>query len=704
MAEEQLVIDVVINDAKSASSIGEMKRQVRELQGMLTTLEPDSQAFREAAQEAARLKDEIEDASEAVNNMKGEPVENLKNGFEGLRGKIMSLDFDGVNRSLGAMGSAVSKIKFGDLTKAIGGMIGGLAKLAFAILSNPIFLIAGAIAAAGYALYTFTNIMGNHKTAVEDMYEAQKDILDQGFKLAGQFKTLTDNVANTTQGTEENSAAIEEYNTVAKEQNLILIDANSSLGEQNAIMSINNDLILTRSRLTAAQNQLDANNAEIIKRQLAMQQMGVDSSSIVGKAIQEEIDSYQNANTALLDFIDTEKEGISTAEEISRLRSSNAKKRQEIADMDKKSAKDAEDSAKRASDAWNSANKAADSFYEKLVYNSKSTLEKLKYDYEKDKKYITDSYKSGYLTKEEYQNALKILTEKYVKDEQKIYDDARKKEEKEKEEQAKKDKERQEKLLQDTQELLDKQIEDYEKYQTLRRDNEQLSNAERIQAALNLEELRYQQELLKYKDNLDMQEALKYEHENNVKRITKESEDEQFKIRQENLKKQVDNYSKYTSSIGSLANDMLSFITNISSQDDKKQKKLKKAAFTVNKINSATETGIATAKAVMEAAPNIPLQVLVGIQGAAAVAAILSKRYSEGESGAAETGNLAGTETSTSVATPSATNLYTAGGGTPTTFQSLTGQQNQPNRVYVVESDITNTQNAVAKVQVVSSF
>jgi len=178
-------------------------------------------------------------------------------------------------------------------------------------------------------------------------------------------------------------------------------------------------------------------------------------------------------------------------------------------------------------------------------------------------------------------------------------------------------------------------------------------------------------------------------------------------------------YGGMASSMKDIGNSVFEFLDNISDGNTEKAKKRQKAAFNVNKATSAVETGINTLQAIMKIPATvpppfaIPLQIATGIQGAATIAAILSKKFPN-DGGGADTSSTAPAAPAISsnpaggAYTPNNQTLFSSGGGTPTNFTpfgnpSVNGNQ-PPTMVYVLESDITKTQKNVSKVEVMSTF
>jgi hypothetical protein len=138
--------------------------------------------------------------------------------------------------------------------------------------------------------------------------------------------------------------------------------------------------------------------------------------------------------------------------------------------------------------------------------------------------------------------------------------------------------------------------------------------------------------------------------------------------------------------------------------------------FNVNKGLAATETSINTLQAIMKITAQggiwaLPLSIATGIQGAAAVLSILSKKFPDNGQANSDSSipktSLGDSGASASAFSPNNKALFSTGGGTPTALtpfsQGINGNQTTT-KVVVLESDITKTQNSVNKVEVLSTI
>ncbi len=656
---EELVLDIVIDSSKSDGSIAGMKKEVRELQGLLTNLDPNSEEFAKAAKRAAELKDNIDDANDSINSMKGSEnsVEGITSAFGRMQDKIKNLDFEGVGKELTNMSISLKNFNPAAFMQGIGTMIKGLGKLALAIITNPIFLITAAVAAASYALYKYAEAQEAANTASEVASELREK---QGQLAASeliQLRQLEEQLRANINNKNEFNALVEKWNTTyGKKYNASLIATTANLDAITNAANKARESILKKALAAAAEEKLQ----EIVSDNIVMYQTYItatESLRLKKAALAKEEEMYNyfieqgmtDAAIAQRTYINTLKDKIAVGYEAYGLDEDYVKEIEILTQVIDNNAIAAEE-VTTVTKNYNAAIKDVTKNTKEL---KKEIEEPIEFTINEDKgpQQITEDIER--LKKEWIDARNTIKSESLFRA-----------------------------LEGEEWDIVREKMMDFYGQGII--NEEQFNNTLIQYAALNRQanEEAYEFGLVTFE-----------EFEKNKTEIA----------RMEN-EKRLDIMTTYTQGTAALAQDLLTLLGNINDKDSKKQKKIKKAAFTVDKINSATQTGIATAKAVMEAAPNIPLQVFVGLQGAAAIAAILSKKYNEEGSGGGTSVSTNVSTPSSSIATPSITNLYTAGGGTPTTFQSLSANNQGMNRVYVVESDITGVQANVAKVNVVSTF
>jgi len=132
--------------SNSSNSTANLKKELRELQRQLTSLDPNSKAFQELSIRAGQVKDQINDAAEAVRANAGNAFEGLSNNAGLLKDRLLNLDFEGVSSAAKGLGANIGRINFGDLAAGIKNAGSAFAALGRALLTNPIFLVAASLA------------------------------------------------------------------------------------------------------------------------------------------------------------------------------------------------------------------------------------------------------------------------------------------------------------------------------------------------------------------------------------------------------------------------------------------------------------------------------------------------------------------------------------------------------------------------------
>lgn len=152
-----------------------VKGEIRALQEAMASGKLTGDAFAQAASRAGELKDQVKDASEAVNANAGPAFESFGNNASNLQDRLMSLDFEGVGQSAKGMATTIKNFSFKSITDGIKGAVTGFKALTTAMMSNPIILILTGIVAAVAAVAAAFSFMQD--SAREDADNANKAIL-----------------------------------------------------------------------------------------------------------------------------------------------------------------------------------------------------------------------------------------------------------------------------------------------------------------------------------------------------------------------------------------------------------------------------------------------------------------------------------------------------------------------------------------------
>lgn len=181
----ELNLDIVIENAQAAQSVGEIRKQLKELRTAMLQVGEDSAEFEKLAMAAGDLKERMNEANEAVAAFNPDALEAVGN----FAGKAAS----GVSLVTGAMGlfgeqsketeKALLKVQsamaFAQGIQGIKGLGRAFTNLFNIISANPVAAFAIAIAALGTALY---NVYKAQQDANSELakatreYEKQKEI------------------------------------------------------------------------------------------------------------------------------------------------------------------------------------------------------------------------------------------------------------------------------------------------------------------------------------------------------------------------------------------------------------------------------------------------------------------------------------------------------------------------------------------------
>ena len=162
MADKNYVVSLTVDDSGAVAAVNQMttaldkadtstqslKAQLRQMQQELQKLDIGSEEFQKLSIEAGKLKDQINDAAEAVRANAGNAFEGLKNNAGLLKDRLMNLDLEGVGQSFKGIAGNIKGISFKEVQSGISALGSGLASIGKALLTNPLFLLAAAIGAA----------------------------------------------------------------------------------------------------------------------------------------------------------------------------------------------------------------------------------------------------------------------------------------------------------------------------------------------------------------------------------------------------------------------------------------------------------------------------------------------------------------------------------------------------------------------------
>lgn len=138
----------------NVTGLGAIKAELKALKGEIANATDPADILR-LSQAAGVLKDQIQDANEAVNVFaSGSKFQQASMGFSGIGDSLRSMDFEEASQKAAVFATSMANIKPEDIKKSMKGLtdtIGSVGKafvsLGQTLLANPIYLIAAVIAA-----------------------------------------------------------------------------------------------------------------------------------------------------------------------------------------------------------------------------------------------------------------------------------------------------------------------------------------------------------------------------------------------------------------------------------------------------------------------------------------------------------------------------------------------------------------------------
>jgi hypothetical protein len=138
----------------NVTGLGAIKAELKALKGEIANATDPADILR-LSQAAGVLKDQIQDANEAVNVFaSGSKFQQASMGFAGIGDSIRSMDFEEAAQKAQVFATSIANIKPDDIQKAMSGLVSTIGSVGRAfvslgqtLLANPIYLIAAVIAA-----------------------------------------------------------------------------------------------------------------------------------------------------------------------------------------------------------------------------------------------------------------------------------------------------------------------------------------------------------------------------------------------------------------------------------------------------------------------------------------------------------------------------------------------------------------------------
>ena len=155
----KLELELLIKDAQAASSVGDIRKQLKDLKSAMLTVGEDSEEFNKLAQAAASLKDRVEEANEKIDAMNPDKFKGLNQMASGAATGIQlataSMSLLGVESedAQKAMMRVQAAMAFAQAINDIDKLKKGFQAFNAAVSANPIVAVTLALVALGTAIY-----------------------------------------------------------------------------------------------------------------------------------------------------------------------------------------------------------------------------------------------------------------------------------------------------------------------------------------------------------------------------------------------------------------------------------------------------------------------------------------------------------------------------------------------------------------------
>ena len=673
-----------VDTSQAVGAFRQLRIAQREALNELAGLTAGTQEYINASNRLSEVTNQINDINDTMRQVSGAPIENLSNSFRLLSGQVMNLDFDGAAQSLSTFGAGIKNVKIGDLTNGLKAFGKGLLDIGKALLANPIFLLVAAVTAIGTAMYALKDKI----KPIGIIFDAIGDSI--GF-VVQQFKDLSDWIGFSSFAAEE--AAEKQINAAKRTEDAVVARYDSEIKIAQAAGKNTEKLEKEKqiAVLESAKLQIEAIksvakvNGKFTEDQIKqLEDLGkvIYSAStelkvIEAKADKERQDEKDKANKEALDKLKKKKE------EEKKYLEGLAKKA-----LDDQKANDAKELANTVA-LIDSVNKLKDE--QKLMY-AKTEQEKIAITLARLEKEAELEYNATNQSAEAYaayQEKLRIIRENAAFQTQQADDT-----------QAKAEKEKLDSLA-----LERATFEDGKIQKSIFTRDAQIQSATDIYNA--------QLELLKNQNLSEEEYALKSEE------LAQELADKKKAINQASFDDTIRGAQALSQATQSIANIAFAAQLKQAKGNAAEEEKIRKKQWKVNKafgIANATIDGIqGVAKALNNPYPlNLVLAAASAVAAAANIAAIASTQYTGGDGGSGgtpstptnlQTGGLAAANQGPNVNTSGTQfNQGAIGASNAVNTGSSSNGSNNAQKVYVLESDITDKQQNRVKTESFSSF
>jgi len=283
------------------TGVGSMKSELRALKAEIANA-TDPVQMEALAKQAGVLTDRIKDANDAVNVFaSGSKFEQISNSFGGIQSSLMSLDFEEASEKSKVFASNLGKIGKADISTALKGMTSTITtmgtafmKLGLQILANPLFIMTAVIVAIVVAIGLFLNKIGVLDKVLKTLM-IPIDMLIQGFKDLTDWMGLTQHEAEAT--AEKIGKANEKIQESSKKRSEKLADAyDFEISKAKATGKDTTQLEIAKSKTLEKEGRTRIHNSQLELN--ALQKVASKDNAEKRKKLREQIDAEKKIITA----------------------------------------------------------------------------------------------------------------------------------------------------------------------------------------------------------------------------------------------------------------------------------------------------------------------------------------------------------------------------------------------------------------------
>jgi hypothetical protein len=726
------------NIQNAADASQSLKAQLREITQELQGLEPGSARFQELAQRAGQLRDTIQDTNAVINATAGAPIENLGkglqgvatiglNGFQGIQGAMQAFGAkgealqEGMAKLQGIMAMTQAIESFGSLKDQITNL-----KAGFTAFTNSAKVglqgVKGAVAATGIGLLVI---------AVGVLVAYWDDIKGLVSGVSAEQEALNAKAQKNVEIEEQKTKRLKASDNILRlqgysEKQILEMKAAQVGKEITALeVKIKQAKITLESQIDAEKRNYEITKGIIIFLTLPLQMIlgtidavteGLAAIGIMDKALTLRDDMTSYFASFLFDPKAVEEEGKKTITEMEDklldLKNEQAGYQLEIQKIEKQGQEDRNKVNNQGNQNRNDDNKSAaekelaekrileDAKVDLMAESKEKDLEENRLKYER----LVEDAKKG---ETKISKQTQELIDTYNKQKEKADQETADKWKKIQEDKVKAAKDAEEKLVQD----MKNADAASRKADTEMRDAKIALMEEGFAKEKAVREAAYQDELYELQNQLDDEKITREQYDQLTKDATQKRNDEIAAINKKSAEEEAAAAKELRDQKIQAVSDTISTISNLAQLFAGKSEKEQRRAFTIQKGAQIAQATIDTYKSATGAYSSLSSIPVVGpVLGAAAAAAAITagllniKKIASTEFKAEGGGGDSGAPAPPAVpdvsagamsapTPPSLTIEGSAMGGSEGSGLQLYGQRQKSTRSYVVESDITDTQN-----------